>query len=114
PPTPSCVWLVTSPTISAALGNGHRHDRAGSPPPGSAAGFVTSARRPPNPPVHPNPHGQDPDAHQDRRTSRPSHDRRSANTPPRRLQTTNKTVKQQAKSLSGNRISISAQVGVAR
>ena len=37
--------------------------RAGSPPPGSAAGFGTSARRPPSPPAHRNPADPAPDAH---------------------------------------------------
>ena len=62
PRTPSSGWPAPSSPICAAPGNAPP-DRAGSPQPGSAAGFGTSARRPCCPPAHPNPADPAPDAH---------------------------------------------------
>jgi hypothetical protein len=73
----SCVWPGRSPTTCAAPGRSPRF-RAVSPPPGSAAGFGTSAPRPPCRPVRQNPAGLAPDAHPGPRTIGPRRTTRSA------------------------------------
>lgn len=62
PPTPSYAWPAHWPRTSAAPGRNPPHP-AGSPRPGSAAGFGTSVRRPPARPAHRNPANPDPDGH---------------------------------------------------
>jgi hypothetical protein len=62
----------------------------------SAAGFATSARRPPNPPVHRNPPGRAPDAHPDPRTGMSPPDPTSAKHTTARSRRSSKTVKRQA------------------
>ena len=59
-----------SPQTCACPGNAP-HRRGGSPPPASAAGLETSARRSLVQPVRPNPANPDPGARQDRRTAAP-------------------------------------------
>jgi DDE superfamily endonuclease len=68
---PSSVSPAISPRISAVPGNGPPADRAGSPLHGCAAGFGTSARRSPSPPVHRNPANQAPDDRPAPRTAGP-------------------------------------------
>jgi len=82
PPTPSSGWPATSPTISAGPGRNQSPNPTGSPQPASAAGFGTSARRPPFPPTHQNPHDPAQDAHPDPKTASPPTNTRSARTPP--------------------------------
>src|SRR4029450_1311584 len=62
PPTPNSAGPGPSSLIYADPGHAPP-TRAGSPRPGSAAGFGTSARPPCCPPAHPNPADPAPDAH---------------------------------------------------
>jgi hypothetical protein len=77
PATPSSAWPVPSPTTCAGPGRSPS-PQDGSAPPGSAAGFGTSAPRPPCQPLHQNPAGPAPDAHPGPRTTGPRRTTRSA------------------------------------
>ncbi len=103
PPTPNYAWPDRwSPTCADPGRDPPR--RAGSPRPGSAAAFGTSARPPCSPPAHPNPADPAPDAHPAPATDTP----RPATTSAKRSNATGPSphdksvqVKDQAQGVSG-------------